>query len=144
MMWAGISKGFYVETGLKAWVASPCDTKVLCLQRYLRFFAYGGSTLILALYLSSLHVSDQKIGLFMTLTLLGDVFLSLVLTIFADSLGRRRVLAVGALLMTASGIVFALSDSFWILLVASVLGVISPRYVFQSDSVLSKQSTHGF
>ena len=117
----------YMETGLKAWVASPSDTKILCLLRYIRFFAYGGSTLILALYLSSLNVSDQKIGLFMTLTLLGDVVISLILTVIADGIGRRRMLAVGALLMAASGIVFAISDDYWILVLASVLGVISPR-----------------
>ncbi|KIX10212.1 uncharacterized protein Z518_01293 [Rhinocladiella mackenziei CBS 650.93] len=116
----------YVETGLKAWIASPYNTKVLCLQRYVRFFAYGGSALILALYLSSLNVSDQKIGLFMTLTLLGDVLISLVLTAVADGIGRRRMLAVGALLMTASGVTFALSSEYWILVLASVLGVISP------------------
>lgn len=62
----------------------------------------------------------------MTLTLIGDVIISLPLTIVADKLGRRRLLAVGSLLMTASGILFVLTSDFWILLVVSVLGVISP------------------
>ena len=63
----------------------------------------------------------------MTLTLLGDVVISFLLTLVADALGRRRILAMGALLMTASGVVFALSNNYWILVIASVFGVISPR-----------------
>ncbi|EXJ79824.1 hypothetical protein A1O3_08109 [Capronia epimyces CBS 606.96] len=101
-MLARVWHRLYVEIGLKAWMVSPYNTKILCLQRYFRFLAYGGSTLILALSLSSLEVSDQKIGPFMTLTLLGDVFVSLISTAIADSIGRRRILAIGALLMTAS------------------------------------------
>ncbi|EHY56935.1 hypothetical protein HRR86_001491 [Exophiala dermatitidis] len=127
-MLAGVFHRLYTEIGLQAWLAAPRDTKILCLQRYFRFFAYGGSTLILVLYLSSLDISKQKIGLFMTLTLLGDVLISLVLTVVADRVGRRPMLAVGAFLMAVSGIVFALSDNFWVLLLASVVGVISPRY----------------
>lgn len=128
-------KSFYIETGLKTWIASPFDTKILCLLRYVRFFAYGGPTLILALFLSSLKISDQRIGLFMTLTLLGDVFISLVLTVVADRIGRRRMLAFGSLLMAASGVVFALSSDYWVLVLASVLGVISPRCVWSCEIV---------
>ena len=61
----------------------------------------------------------------MTLTLLGDVLLSLFLTLVADRVGRRRVLILGALLMVLSGAVFAVFENFWILLAAAVVGVIS-------------------
>jgi MFS family permease len=118
----------YAEVGLKALLHSPTDTKILCLQRLVRLLAYGGTSLILVLYLSSLGISEERIGLFMTLTLFGDVVISLVLTIIADSIGRRWILAVGSLLMTASGIAFATFSNYWILVLASVLGVISPRY----------------
>ena len=115
------------ELGVLSILHSSRDTKLLCLQRFTRLFAYGASTLILALYLSSLGSSDARIGLFMTLTLLGDVAISLLLTLVADGLGRRRILAVGAALMTASGIVFAVSGNYWVLVAASIFGVISPR-----------------
>src|SRR5689334_7767550 len=95
---------FCLETGLKAWTTSPPDTKIFCLFRLVRFFAYGGVALILALFLSVLDSPEQKIGLFMTLTLLGDVVISVVLTVIADGIGRRRMLALGSLLMTASGV----------------------------------------
>jgi MFS family permease len=118
---------FYTEIGLRTLISSPTDVKILCLQRLVRLCAYGGTTLILALYLSSLGNSDERIGLFMTLTLLGDVLISLVLTVIADGIGRRKMLSLVSLLMTASGIVFATCSNYWVLVAASVLGVISPR-----------------
>lgn len=116
------------ELGIFSIAQSSRDTKLLCLQRFTRLFAYGASTLILALYLSSLGTSDARIGLFMTLTLLGDVVISFLLTLIADGLGRRRILILGAALMSASGFIFALSGNYWVLVIASILGVISPRY----------------
>ena len=115
------------ELGVYSILHSSRDTKLLCLQRFTRLFAYGASTLILALYLSSLGSSDARIGLFMTLTLLGDVVISFLLTLVADGLGRRRILALGAALMSASGVIFAISGNYWILVAASIFGVISPR-----------------
>lgn len=114
------------EVGLLSLWNSSINVKLLCLQRFVRLFAYGASALILVAYLRILGTSDTRTGLFMTLTLGGDVLISLGLTLVADSLGRRKVLALGALLMTASGVVFALSSSYWILLTAAVLGVITP------------------
>ena len=120
------------ELGVNSILQSSRDTKLLCLQRFVRLFAYGATTIVLALYLSSLGNSDARIGLFMTLTLLGDVVISFLLTLVADSLGRRRILMLGSALMSASGVIFALSGQFWVLVAASVLGVISPRYVICS------------
>ena len=116
------------ELGVFSVAQSSRDTKLLCLQRFTRLFAYGASTLILALYLSSLGTSDARIGLFMTLTLLGDVVISFLLTLVADGLGRRHILMIGAALMSASGILFTLSGNYWVLVAASIFGVISPRY----------------
>lgn len=124
------------ELGLSSIYNSSTDTKLLCLQRFVRLFAYGLSTLILVLYLSSLGISDAHIGLFMTMTLLGDVAISFVLTLFADGLGRRRILVLGALLMSASGVVFAVSGNYWVLVAASIIGVISPRSVHSALSNL--------
>ncbi|MCJ1307641.1 hypothetical protein MMC25_001288 [Agyrium rufum] len=114
------------ELGVNSILSSPRDAKILCAQRFTRLFAYGASTLILVLYLSSLGISDTRIGLFMTLTLLGDVVISFMLTLIADGIGRRNILVGGASLMTASGIVFTVSGNYWVLVLASIIGVISP------------------
>jgi hypothetical protein len=117
------------ELGLTTLYRAPADTKILILQRFVRLFAYGGSTLILASYLSDLGVSDARIGLFMTLTLVGDVFISFLLTLVADQLGRRYILVLGAALMSVAGVVFGLSGNYWVLLAGAIVGVISPRFV---------------
>lgn len=65
----------------------------------------------------------------MTLTLLGDAGASLLLTLYADRLGRAKVLAMGSMLMIGSGLVFATFDDFMILLFAAMVGVITPRLV---------------
>lgn len=115
------------ELGLLSIWNSPLDVKLLCIQRFVRLFAYGATTLVLVLYLSELGISDQQIGLFMTLTLFGDVVISLFLTMFADRIGRKNVLTLGAVMMTGSGIAFGLSGNYWVLLTAAIFGVISPR-----------------
>lgn len=61
----------------------------------------------------------------MTLTLLGDVFLGTYLTLIADRVGRRNVLLGGSVLMALSGVIFAIFESFWILLLAAIVGVLS-------------------
>lgn len=115
------------EFGLVSLWSSTIDTKLLCTQRFVRLFAYGGSTLILVAYFTELDIPKAKSGLFMTLTLVGDTLISFLLTLFADALGRKAILALGAILMSLSGVVFALSGNFWILLLAAIVGVISPR-----------------
>ncbi|KIW46240.1 uncharacterized protein PV06_01923 [Exophiala oligosperma] len=114
------------ELGLITLFRASTDTKILILQRFVRLFAYGGSTLILASYLSDLGIADARIGLFMTLTLIGDVFISFLLTLVADQLGRRWILVLGAALMSVAGVVFGLSGNYWVLLAGAIVGVISP------------------
>ena len=114
------------ELGLSALTRSSRDAKILIFQRFVRLFAYAGTTLVLALHLAELGNSDTKIGLFMTLTLLGDILLSLFFTFTADRLGRRNVLALGAVAIIASGLIFGLVGNYWVLLVGATIGVISP------------------
>lgn len=101
--------------------------KLLIVLRMVRLFGCGGVTLILALYLSSQGIADTAIGLFMTLTLIGDLLISMILTYIGDSLGVRLTIAIGAVLMSLSGVAFAYFDNYWLLLAASILGVINPR-----------------
>ncbi|KAK7208123.1 MFS transporter [Myxozyma melibiosi] len=115
------------EVGLQALLESSTDVRILCFQRLVRMIAYGQATLILTLYFSALGFSDERIGLFMSATLIGDVLISFFLTLFADALGRRRVLILGCAMMFTSGLIFAIFDNFWILLIAAIVGVISPN-----------------
>ena len=99
---------------------------MLFVTRFMRMFAYGFLSILLALYLAQLGLSDAKIGLLLSLTLVGDIGISLLLTTTADRFGRRRTLVIGAALMLLAGIVFALTNNFMALLIAATIGVISP------------------
>jgi MFS family permease len=78
------------------------------------------------LYLRALGLGDGQVGLLLTMTLLGDIVISLAITTVADRVGRRAMLTIGALLMTLGGALFALTGNFWWLLAAATIGVISP------------------
>jgi MFS family permease len=94
--------------------------------RTARLFAYGLLSVVLVLYLKEVGLDEGRIGLLLTLTLLGDTVISLWLTTQADRVGRRQMLAIGALLMVFAAVLFALTENFWLLLLAATVGVISP------------------
>jgi MFS family permease len=83
-------------------------------------------SVVLVFYLISLGLSESQTGLLLTLTLAGDTVVSLYLTTRADRIGRRRMLVVGAILMAAAGLAFALTRNFLLLIIAGTIGVISP------------------
>jgi MFS family permease len=91
-----------------------------------RNFAYGFLSVVLGVYLSALGLSVEAIGGIFTAALAGGALMTLVLTSVADRLGRRQVLVLGAALMAAAGIVFALTDQVLLLGLAAILGSISP------------------
>lgn len=105
---------------------SKIDITILFATRITRLFAYGFLSVILALYLEQVGLHEQQIGLLLTLTLLGDAAISIWITATADRMGRRRMLVVGALLMAFAGIVFVATGNFLLLIVAAIIGVISP------------------
>jgi len=102
------------------------DGWLLFATRSLRLFAYGGLSVVLVLYLVSVGLTESEVGLLLTATLLGDTLISLYLTTQADRIGRRRTLIAGAGLMTAAGLIFGFATRFWLLLIAGIVGVISP------------------
>lgn len=102
------------------------DGRILFSTRILRLFGYGFLSVILALYLSQLGLSEVNIGLLLTLTLLGDTVISLWITTNADRIGRQRMLITGAILMILATVIFVSTRNFYLLLLAAVIGVISP------------------
>ncbi|HXT76836.1 MAG TPA: MFS transporter [Candidatus Eisenbacteria bacterium] len=102
------------------------DARLLFLTRFTRLFAYGSLSVILVFYLIGLGLTEAQTGILLSLTLIGDVVISLYLTTRADRVGRRRMLIAGALLMVAAGIAFASTNNLIFLIIAGIIGVISP------------------
>jgi MFS family permease len=106
--------------------AALTDARLLFATRFVRLFAYGALSVVLVLYLVGLGLSESDTGVLLTCTLVGDTLISLFLTTQADRIGRRRMLIIGAALMAAAGVAFALTNRMWLLVVAGTIGVISP------------------
>ena len=102
------------------------DGRLLFTTRLARLFAYGFLSVVLVLYLASVGLSETQIGLLLTLTLVGDTLVSLWITTSADRIGRKRMLIAGAGLMVLAGLVFAVTQNYWLLVLAATIGVISP------------------
>jgi MFS family permease len=102
------------------------DVALLFGARSVRLFAYGALSVVLALYLSEAGLIETQIGLIFTLTLAGDAGISLWITTTADRIGRKRMLILGAGLMILAGIVFSITGNILLLMIAAIVGVISP------------------
>jgi len=101
------------------------DGKKLLVTRILRTFAYGYLAVVLGVYLDRLGMDPTQIGIVFTAAIAGSAVMTVFWSLVADRVGRRRTVAIMAALMGLGGIVFALTDSFWLLLVGAFTGTIS-------------------
>lgn len=102
------------------------DTAILFTARTTRLFAYGFVSVILVLYLAETGLSPLGVGAMLTATLVGDIVVSLWITMIADRVGRKKMLILGSLLMILGGVVFVLSQNPVLLTLAAIIGIISP------------------
>src|SRR5512135_313386 len=84
------------------------DARLILVMRGLRSLAYGLLAVILGVWLSGEGFSPTAIGILITISLLGDMAGTYVVGLFADRWGRRRTLALLALVMAATGVIFGL------------------------------------
>ena len=105
------------------WLSS--DGKKLLLTRVLRTFGYGYLAVVLAIYLGELGLDPFLIGVVLTGAIAGSAAMTVFWSLAADRFGRRRTAMTMAGLMTAGGLLFALTDNFWLLLLAGFTGTIS-------------------
>jgi MFS family permease len=101
------------------------DGRKLVLTRILRTFGYGYLAVVLAIYLEQLGLSSFEIGLVLTAAIAGSAVMTVFWSLVADRYGRRRTVSTMALLMVVGGLLFALSDRFWLLLLGAFTGTIS-------------------
>ena len=102
------------------------DVVLLFTTRIIRLFCYGFLSVVLALYLIQVGLSEKVVGVIFSLTLAGDAGISLWLTTSADRFGRKQTLIAGALLMIGAGVVFIFTRNPIVLAIAAIIGVISP------------------
>ena len=101
------------------------DGKKLLVTRGLRTFGYGYLAVALGLYLQQLGLSSFQVGLVLTAAVAGSALMNILWSLVADRFGRRRAIATMAALMVAGGLVFALGDRLWLLVLGAFTGTIS-------------------
>ena len=101
------------------------DGKLLLTARMVRTFSYGFLSIILAIYLKQIGFDDILIGVILSATLLNSVFFTLFASFYADRFGRRKILIIYAVLMSAAGTIFLLTDNYLALIVAALIGTIN-------------------
>jgi len=102
------------------------DGRRIVMARAIRSFGYGFTSILLGVTLNSAGFSTFQIGLILTAALSGDIIAIILVALFADRVGRRRVLVFLALLMAMSGLAFAFSRNLAVLLLAAFFGTLSP------------------
>ena len=100
------------------------DARLILVMRGLRSLAYGLLSVVLAVALTNDGVSPVAIGILITVSLVGDMVGTYVIGIAADAWGRRRTLALLAFLMAGTGVIFGLTTSYLLLLVAAFFGTL--------------------
>jgi len=101
------------------------DGKLLLAARIMRTFGYGFLSIIIAIYLRLLGFDNIQIGLLLGSALVNSVIFTLFASFYADRIGRRRLLIIYASLMSVSGLIFTITDNYFLLILAAFIGTMN-------------------
>jgi MFS family permease len=100
---------------------------LLLAARALRAFSFGALSVVLALYLARRGFSASEIGAVFTATLVEDAVLTMLLSTLAARVGPIRIMLMTAPLIALGGLLLALAEARWLLILGAVLGTLSPN-----------------
>ncbi|OYY93569.1 MAG: MFS transporter [Hydrogenophilales bacterium 28-61-23] len=102
------------------------EASTLLLGRALRAFVDGYVAVLLPVYLLALGFGTWEVGLLSTATLLGSALATLAVGAWGHRFHHRHLLLAAALLMAATGLIFANLAAFWPLLLIAFVGTLNP------------------
>ncbi len=106
---------------------SRSDGSLLISTRAVRGFADGMVGVSLSAFLGDeLGYSGVRIGVIVTGMLLGSAALTLLTGLGGNRFGRRGLLRAGSLAMIGTGLVFATTSVFAVLLIVGIVGTMNP------------------
>jgi MFS family permease len=94
--------------------------------RAIRDFGDGFVAILLPVYLGALGLSAFDIGVVATLALLGSALFTLGIGILGARHDHRRLLLAASALMALTGVAYASSSDYWVLLLVAFVGTINP------------------
>ncbi|TMI08263.1 MFS transporter [Candidatus Bathyarchaeota archaeon] len=98
------------------------DGKVVLIEKAVRTVPYGFLGVLFSVYLSQLGLDAFLIGAVLALTVASSAIYTLVASVFADLLGRRRTLIFFALTDAVAGALLFSSNSLWAPVAAGIIG----------------------
>jgi MFS family permease len=110
---------------------------------------------LLAVYLTELGLGPFQVGVVATLALFGSALMTLGIGLLGASTGPRRLLTMASALMVATGLAFAATNNFAVLLLVAFIGTINPssgsvsifvplEHALLANSVADSRRTHMF
>ncbi|HZM36367.1 MAG TPA: MFS transporter [Burkholderiales bacterium] len=101
-------------------------TACVYLARGVRDFGDGFIAIVLPVYLTALGLSAFHVGVIATLALAGSALLTLGVGLLGARHDIRALLLAASALMAATGIAYAASGDYWVLLLVAFVGTINP------------------
>ena len=112
--------------GQELTAADPNPVRTVYTARALRDLGDGFSAVLLPVYLISIGLSALQIGVVATVSLLGSALMTLGISAAGARLDQRRLLIGASFLMVMSGLAFAASGSYAVVLAIAFFGTINP------------------
>jgi MFS family permease len=97
----------------------------LMAAKLFRGFAFGLNAVVLGLYLAELRLEPRVIGLVLSAALAGTLALTLVIALWGDRIGRRRLLVIGSGLMLLSAVIPLVGANPLLLVVIGLSGMVA-------------------
>src|SRR5207245_8856584 len=98
------------------------DGKLVLIEKAVRTVPYGFLGVLFSVYLSQLGLDAFLIGVVLAFTVASSAIYTLVASIFADRLGRKRPLIFFVFPDALAGAILFSSDSLWSPVVAGIVG----------------------
>ncbi len=119
------------------------------MARALRDFGDGFVAVLLPVYLIAIGLGAFEVGIVSTLALFGSALMTLVIGAIGSRVDQRTLLIAAAGLMTATGLAFAVSESYGLILLVAFMGTMNPSsgsvsiFAPLEHSVLSRSVADG-
>ena len=120
--------------------AVTTDARRIFAAQAFRAFAYGFASVLLGVSLAEQGWSPARVSALLTGVIVGMAVATIFVGTYGDRIGRRRTYAVLFAGLAAIGVVFAFSDSFWLLISAALVGTLSTDVVESGPFTTLEQS----
>jgi MFS family permease len=107
-------------------IARGNPTAYLYAARALRDFGDGFVAILLPVYLTAMGLGAFEVGVVATLALFGSALMTLGIGLLGARMDQRRLLIAASGLMIATGLAFAVSSTYAVVLLVAFAGTINP------------------